>query len=249
VENPAHRLIQLLDPPDLPGLSDVGGVVLHGQFIGEHQVLLLDADEPELMQVLVGLEPQLAGLTQGSGTVGDGPLFVLLLLELVGEGADDEFLLGGGRWLVVGTEGGEGSRSRRGMKQLATALSITNNNMALIKEFIVDEGVPADVALDEEPNDQPEELLEDEGDEEDVSEVYKVEQQQELVPAQQHVVELQPLVTDQHRHLLHRGHVQRAARQPVQQRLPSHVHRRHLHALQVVFEALLHGVADLLQVL
>lgn len=61
VEDPAHGLLELLDPPDLPGLPDVGGVVLHGQFVGEHQVLLPDADEPELVQVLVGLEPQLAG--------------------------------------------------------------------------------------------------------------------------------------------------------------------------------------------
>lgn len=96
------------------------------------------------------------------------------------------------------------------MKQLATALSITNNNMRSIEELIVDEGVPADVALDEEADEQPEELLEDEGDEEgvvdvlrrdeeDVREVYEVEQQQELVPAQQHVAELQPLVPEKHR--------------------------------------------------
>ena len=88
--------------------------------------------------------------------------------------------------------------------------------MRSLAELIVDEGVPADVALDEEADEQPEELLEDEGDEEgvvdvlrrdeeDVREVYEVEQQQELVPAQQHVAELQPLVPEKHWQLTHRG--------------------------------------------
>ena len=120
-------------------------------------------------------------------------------------------LLGGaGAGLLLAQKAARGSRSRLGMKQLATALSITNNNMRSIEEFVVDEGVPADVALDEEAEEQPEELLEDEGDEEgvvdvlgrdeeDVREVYEVEQQQELVPAQQHVAELQPLVPEKHR--------------------------------------------------
>ena len=136
-------------------------------------------------------------------------------------------LLGGAGAGLLLAQKARGSRSRRGMKQLATALSITNNNMRSIEELIVDEGVPADVALDEEADEQPEELLEDEGDEEgvvdvlrrdeeDVREVYEVEQQQELVPAQQHVAELQPLVAEKHWQLTHRGHVQRAARQSVQ---------------------------------
>ncbi len=43
----------------------------------------------------------------------------------------------------------------------------------------------------------------------------KLNRSQELVPTQQHATELQPLVAEKHRQLPHRGHVQRAARQPV----------------------------------
>ncbi len=45
----------------------------------------------------------------------DGPLLVLLLLELVGEGADDEFLLGWGgadAGLLLAQNAAMGSRSR-----------------------------------------------------------------------------------------------------------------------------------------
>ena len=45
-QDPTHSLIQLLHPSDLPALPHVGGVVLHGEFVSQHQVLLPHAHVP-----------------------------------------------------------------------------------------------------------------------------------------------------------------------------------------------------------
>lgn len=86
-------------------------------------------------------------------------------------------------------------------------------------------------------------------DEEDVREVYEVEQQQEFVATEEYVAKLEPLVSEEDWQLAHRRHVQRTSRQPIKQGFFANIHRSCLYAFEIVLEALQHRIADLLEVL
>ncbi len=125
------------------------------------------------------------------------------------------------------------------------------------EKLVVNEGVPADVALDEEPANQHGEFFEDKGDEEgvvdvvssnveDVHEVDEEEQEEKLMTWKQDVCEFVPRILEEYWQLAHRGSVNWTWDQLLTKRPITHIQHRRLNSLQIILETLQHGVSDFL---
>lgn len=129
-----------------------------------------------------------------------------------------------------------------------------------VEKLVVDEGVFADIPLDEEADGEGEDLLEDEGHEEgeidvlegnvkNIDEVDEIEQKQKLVPRHHHAAEFVPEVLEKNGQLPHHLHIDWTVYDLFKKTALPYVEVRVFYPLQIKLESLQHRIRNLLQLL